>query len=382
MAIQPNCTSCQQAALLHGCLHVTVRFVEYTAETETQQIPISQVACTRCSLVAAVYITKRTPFYRFMICIRLFVHIGTYENNLLKINFFSTLSLKYDTIFLKIINYILNNKSTVERSTRLNFLDLGVLPVRSLYKKIVIMFVFKEKNISYYRNTKVSIIWIIINRPGFQCKVRLFYLIVDNPFHLLFALSKCKLGDVIQDNQSYYTYNALFLIKSIWLLKDCLESNFTLRSCTVEIFDKLKSTTETFFKIMMSIFVTGFARLNYNSNKDLFREIIIEFYSFGMTRNDRDDNDLLNKKVITQVRMNADSLNKLKYDEFQKNNLCFIKNKSIHLKNLTVGKLKLSKSSNHKKIAWIYIRISIKIPYLGRHLVKLLGPLKSQSRII
>lgn len=38
---------------------------------------------------------------------------------------------------------------------------------------------------------------------------------------------------------------------------------------------------------MISIFVTGFARLNYNSNKDLFREIIIEFYSFGLTRNDR-----------------------------------------------------------------------------------------------
>lgn len=38
---------------------------------------------------------------------------------------------------------------------------------------------------------------------------------------------------------------------------------------------------------MMSIFVTGFVRLNYNSNKYLFKEIIIEFYSFSMTRNEK-----------------------------------------------------------------------------------------------
>lgn len=38
---------------------------------------------------------------------------------------------------------------------------------------------------------------------------------------------------------------------------------------------------------MMSILVTGFARLNYNSNKGLFREIIFEFYSLSTTRNER-----------------------------------------------------------------------------------------------
>jgi len=36
------------------------------------------------------------------------------------------------------------NKSTLEASTRQNYLDLGVLPIRSLYKKIVFMFVFKN----------------------------------------------------------------------------------------------------------------------------------------------------------------------------------------------------------------------------------------------
>ncbi|KAF0751483.1 Uncharacterized protein FWK35_00026931, partial [Aphis craccivora] len=51
------------------------------------------------------------------------------------------------------------------RSTRQNYLDLGVLPIRSLYKKIVIMFIFKrlikKNSISFYINKRENIFYNI-----------------------------------------------------------------------------------------------------------------------------------------------------------------------------------------------------------------------------
>ena len=53
----------------------------------------------------------------------------------------------------------------MEGSTRQNYLDLGVLPIRSLYKKIAIMFIFKhlikKKAVILFMKTKEKLKFII-----------------------------------------------------------------------------------------------------------------------------------------------------------------------------------------------------------------------------
>jgi len=52
------------------------------------------------------------------------------------------------------------NKSNLEGSIRQHYLDLGVLSIRSLYRKIVIMFIFKcliNKTVTLFMKTKEKI---------------------------------------------------------------------------------------------------------------------------------------------------------------------------------------------------------------------------------
>jgi len=57
------------------------------------------------------------------------------------------------------------NKCTLEGSTRQNYLDLGVLPIRSLYKKIVIIFIYKrlikKNSIPFYKNKRENRVYDI-----------------------------------------------------------------------------------------------------------------------------------------------------------------------------------------------------------------------------